>query len=143
MKTRLPIKVLPIQGDGYHLLVDAQVIDTPVRMVVDSGASRTVFDAIRIQSIIPDVQTEPLEHLSSGLGTNSLQGQKVNITSLRIGDLHIVDYIAVLLDLQHINASYQMLGIEEIDGVLGSDVLLKYQAVIDYGREEIVMNIPT
>ena len=40
-----------------------------------------------------------------------------------------------MLDLSHVNQSYEQIGLKPIDGVLGSDVLLKYNAVIDYEKK--------
>ena len=41
---------------------------------------------------------------------------------------------SVLLDLKHVNVSYDTLGYSAIDGVLGNDVLVKYKAVINYKK---------
>jgi hypothetical protein len=34
--------------------------------------------------------------------------------------------------MQHVNDSYQTLGLQVFDGVLGSDIFYKYRASIDY-----------
>lgn len=44
----------------------------------------------------------------------------------------IENFEAVLLDLAHVNESYEKLGLTPIDGVLGGDVLYKYNAAINY-----------
>jgi len=49
----------------------------------------------------------------------------------------MLDYEAVLLDLSHVNKSYEQIGLKQIEGVLGSDILLKYNAIIDYPKKEL------
>jgi hypothetical protein len=39
-----------------------------------------------------------------------------------------------VLSISHVNTTYQLLNIPKIDGVLGSDFLMKYKAVIDYDK---------
>jgi len=51
----------------------------------------------------------------------------------------ITDYNAAVLDLAHVNKSYERLEIEAIDGVLGGDILNDYKAVIDYDKKELVL----
>ncbi|HET6225081.1 MAG TPA: clan AA aspartic protease, partial [Bacteroidia bacterium] len=74
------------------------------------------------------------EKMSSGLGTNTMQSQIAMLKKIKIGEVEIEDYKAVLLDLSHVNHSYDQINIGAIDGVLGSDILLKYHAIIDYEK---------
>jgi hypothetical protein len=39
---------------------------------------------------------------------------------------------AIVLDLSHVNKSYEMIGLKPIDGVIGSDLLMKLKARIDF-----------
>ena len=56
---------------------------------------------------------------------------------LSFGDLKIEDYQAVAMDLTNINASYEMIKLPPIDGVLGGDLLRKHNAVISYKLKKI------
>ena len=127
-----------IEGDGYHLMIEAMVNNMPVRLLVDTGASKTVFDKTRLQSLVEegaDEHYEDLEQLSTGLGTNSMQGQVAELESFKFGDVEIADYPVVVLDMDHVNQSYEMLDDRGIDGVLGSDILKKYDAVIYFKKK--------
>ena len=64
-----------------------------------------------------------------------MTSELVTIKKLKIGDLEISDYKTILLDLSHVNNSYEQIGLKQVDGVLGSDILLKYNAVIDYEKK--------
>lgn len=135
--SNIPLELMNIEGDGYHLMIEAEVNEKAVRLLVDTGASKTVFDKTRLQSLMKEgaeEHYEDLEQLSTGLGTNSMQGQVAELESLKIGDVFIEDYPVVVLDMDHVNQSYDMLGDRGIDGVLGSDLLKKYDAVIYFKK---------
>ncbi len=136
--SNIPLELMKIEGDGFHLMIEAEVNGKAVRMLVDTGASKTVFDKTRLQSLVEDGAEEyyeDLEQLSTGLGTNSMQGQVAELDSFKFGDVEIKDYPVVVLDMDHVNQSYEMLGDRGIDGVLGSDILKKYDAVIYFKKK--------
>jgi hypothetical protein len=137
MVTVIPFKILSIGEEGYHLLMKVYLNRRVANVVIDTGASTTVFDKTRIEKYIGNETLMEHENLSSGLGTNSMQSHFTKIKKLKIGNLIIADYQTVLLDLSHVNQSYQQAGLPSIEGVLGSDILMKYNAVIDYSKKEL------
>ena len=68
-----------------------------------------------------------------------MESHEVEIKTLGIGKLKIKNYKTILLDLSHVNNSYKQIKIKPIDGVLGSDILHKYKAVIDYGKKKMIL----
>jgi hypothetical protein len=54
------------------------------------------------------------------------------IQSLAIGDLEIIDYEAVALDLENIHEMYAKLNLPHIDGIIGGDLLKRHKAIINY-----------
>jgi len=139
MKKRIavPFDLLSIEGDGYHLLVEALLNGRPGKMLIDTGASRTVFDKERITRFIHGAILTPADKTSTGLGTDSMEGHLVMLEKLELGELTIRNREVVLLDLAHVNKSYEKIGLMAIDGVLGSDLLAEYKAVIDYEKKEV------
>ena len=137
MKTTLPIEIVPIEDDGYHLKIIITINGKSANMILDTGASRTVFDETRIAEFVNEEKIEEQDRLSTGLGTNSMESKQVVIDNLQLGEVAIVDYNAAVLDLRHVNQSYEKLEIDPVDGVLGSDILVMYKAVIDYEKKEL------
>ena len=139
MVTKIPIQKLSIEGEGFHLMIKAKINGKKANILIDTGASRTVFDSEQIKNFIPENhdEFEDNEKLSTGLGTSSLVSQATIIKKLQFGNLIIKNYTAVVLDMKHINQSYTTLNFPAIDGVLGSDLLSKYKAVIYY-KEKIL-----
>ena len=141
MPSFIPLELIAIEDDGYHLMIEVFVNGKPARMLVDTGASRSVFDQNRIANFFdeaPDLSEN--EQKSTGLGTNTMESQALYLGELRIGELLIKKYPAVVLDMRHVNQSYETLGMEPIDGVIGSDILMKYAGLIDYGRQILRIN---
>lgn len=137
--TEIPFELVDIEGDGCHLIIDAQLCGHPIKMLIDTGASRTVFDKNRIAALIAPDMTD-MDRLSSGLGTNTMSSQKAEITDLSIGEIVIPEYTAVILDLSHVNESYLRLGYSGIDAVLGGDLMTRFNAVIDYKEKTIKLS---
>ena len=128
----VPINIISIEGDGFHLIAEGMINNKPARFVVDTGASRTVFDKDRILNYIDNPEFNEKEGISAGIGGTDLSSFIFNIEELSFGDLKINDYQAVAMDLSNVNNSYAMLKIPPVDGVLGGDLMKKYQAVINY-----------
>lgn len=139
MTSTLPLTIQAIEDDGYHLLVNLTINNKQALMIVDTGASRSVFDETRIVDFIGHNNLTDHDKLSSGLGTNTMTSKKVLIDSLQLADLTLNNYEATLLNLEHVNQSYQKIGLNPIDGILGGDILYDYKAVIDYKNSVLVL----
>jgi predicted aspartyl protease len=139
MVCRIPLEVFSIENEGYHIFIPAVINNMPARLLIDTGASRTVFDRRRIISFIGDEEAlvRKTDKLSTGLGTNAMESAVTLLQEFRLGNLFIREYQAVVLEMSHVNESYDRLGIIAVDGVLGGDILREYGAVIDYSRQEL------
>lgn len=140
MKTSLPIQIIAIEDDGFHLLTSVSINGKGASMIIDTGASRSVFDENRILPFLGHDKLEEHDRLSSGLGTNTMTSKKVTIDHLKLGNLELKNYDATILDLSHVNASYEKLDLKPVDGILGGDILKDYLAIIDYAGEELVLS---
>jgi len=139
MKTILPLEIFPIENDGYHIKVVIKVNEKEASMILDTGASRSVFDESRIMAFINGNELESHDRLSSGLGTNTMTSKKVLIEEFQLGEIVIANYEATVLDLMHVNQSYEKLDLNPVDGILGGDILNDYDAVIDYAKKELIL----
>ena len=132
MITTIKIKILSIKPAGCHLLIQAAVNGKRANLLIDTGASQTVFDVNRIKKFTKQKEFSKNGNLSSGLGTSSMQSHDFKIKEFELGGLVLKNYNALLLDLAHVNKTYLSLKLKPIDGVLGGDILKKYLAVINY-----------
>ena len=139
MMNRLKIELMPIEKDGFHIFLEALINGLSARLLLDTGASRTVFDEERIKDFITkdNHSFEKIDQLSTGLGTNTMESHSIILEEFRLGETIFKDYHAVVLNMEHVNQSYRMIGHRQIDGVLGGDLLQKLRVVVDYRRKEV------
>ncbi len=135
--TSLPIQLLPIEQDGFHILIIGRINGKKANFLVDTGASRTVFDDHEVMAFLKEACFEDNEKLSTGLGTSEMPSRVTVIDEIRFGRLKIRNYPSVVINLSNVHNSYEALGLPRIVGVLGGDLLHKHQCKIDYGRLRI------
>lgn len=141
MTIKIPLRLLNIEGDGFHLQAKAKINGKPALLIVDTGASRTVFDSTEITHYLKSEELEVHDRVSTGLGTSSMVSQVVTLGSFTLGKLKMENFPAVVLDLQHVNQTYAALGFPAIAGVLGSDVLVANKAVIDFRKKLLTLAV--
>ena len=133
----VPIQLLDIEGDGFHIMVKGSIHGKEANFLIDTGASRSVFDPNTIATFIDDLVFEKKEGLTAGVGSSDLESSTFVIDQWSIGELEITDYEAVALDLENIHEMYGKLGLPHIDGILGGDVLKRHKAVINYRNKKL------
>lgn len=138
---KIPLEFIALEGDGNHILVDVVIADQTLKMVIDTGASKTVFDrSMLIDAGVAEENILPIEIYSSGLGTNTMQSFMTTIPALAIGDWSIQQVETAVLDLSSINAAYQQMNLPPVVGVLGGDILYQYGAIINYKSKQLQLN---
>ncbi len=132
IKYEIPLQVVNLQGDGFHLLVEVVVYGQKYNAVLDTGASKTAFD----KELIEILSAGAIEHLPNqhaiGLGTISMERYLAVLPSFSIGDFVIEDYEVPVFDLSAVKFAYEQLELPPVIGVVGGDILMDYKAVIDY-----------
>ncbi len=136
-KLKIPIDVTLIQDDGYHLFIKGYIGNHGVRLLIDTGASNTVVDKKFISDKIPELKLELNEQLTTGVGSNTIQSEFTEINDLKIGNITIRSYKVAVLDLMHVNETYQIIQLPPIDGVIGCDFLVQFEAVINMKKKQL------
>ena len=133
----VPLQLLDLKGDGFHIMVKGVIHGKEAFFLIDTGASRSVFDPNTITSFINDVQFEKKEGLSAGLGISNSEIITFKMESFFIGDLEIQNYEAAAMDLEIVDDMYGTVGLPHIDGIIGGDLLKKHKAVINYRNKKM------
>ena len=128
----VPLILINLQGDGFHLLVEIVVFKEKLFAVLDTGASRSVFDKSLMEKHIKELSMSEETQAATIFSTSStLQGI---IPKLKIGRLVLKNYHSVGLDLQSVSDTYLQLGYPPISGIIGGDILMEFNAKIDYKK---------
>ena len=128
----VPLKLINLQDDGFHLLVEIVVFGETLFAVLDTGASRSVFDKALMEKHVNEISVSEETQAATIFSTaETLQGV---IPNLKIGGLTLKNYEAVALDLQSVTDTYLTMGHPAIAAIIGGDILMEYKAKIDYDR---------
>lgn len=138
MKTTVvPLTLINLQDDGFHLLVEIVVFGIKFNAVLDTGASKTVLDKMTVEQYIKKGELRISDKLSTGLGTNTMESHTVILPDLKIGKLKLKNFESAVLDLSTISTAYESLNLPPVIGVLGGDILRSHQAVISYKQSQL------
>ena len=139
MKTILPIDIVTLGEDNsYHLFVTGAINGRKYDLLIDTGASHTIFDATLIPEA-PAGKTMGQEIQSAGIHAGELKSSIGCIKKFKLGDLKRTDWTVVLIDLTHVNDLYRKFTDKRVAGLIGSDFLLKHKAIIDYKKRILVL----
>ena len=140
---QIPIRLLDIEGEGFHVMIKGKINGMEANFLIDTGASRSVFDPTVITKFIENPTFEKKEGITSGVGGNDLESSTFTINSLTFGDIEIKDYEAVALNLENIHETYQKLRLPAIDGIIGGDLLYRLKATLNYRLRKIRFTKPS
>jgi len=118
-------------------MVKGMIHGKEANFLIDTGASRSVFDPNTISTFIDDLEFEKKEGMTAGVGSSDLESATFRIDAFFIGGLEIADYEAVALDLENIHEMYEKLGLPRIDGIIGGDLLKCYKAIVNYKSKKL------
>jgi hypothetical protein len=139
---QLPIRLLDIEGEGFHVMIKGKINGMEANFIIDTGASRSVFDPTVITRFVEDPQFKKKPGITAGVGSSELESSTFIIDTLSFGDIEIKDYEAVAIDLENIHENYQKLGLPAIDGIIGGDLLYRLKATINYRLRKIRFTKP-
>jgi hypothetical protein len=138
----IPIRLLDIEGEGFHVMIQGKINGMEANFLIDTGASRSVFDPTVITKFIENPNFEKKEGITAGVGGNDLESSTFIIKSLTLGTIELSNYEAVALDLENIHENYRKLRLPAIDGIIGGDILVKLKATINYRLRKIRFTTP-
>ena len=140
MKYKINLDIIELEKRNYHVFIELKIGEKMCRLLLDTGASKTVFDTERVLRFVKESNIKANESKSVGLGVSEMETRTTVLKKLQMRKLFIKKMEVAVLPISHVNTTYQALNIPEIDGVLGSDFLMKHEAVIDYGKGVLRMN---
>ena len=134
-------QALPLTRSGQnHLLVHARINGRRAVLMVDSGAPTTLINSKR-RSHFRLTRIGNSSKLPTDVLINGVLDKLAIARSLRLGVLDIVDIPVVVADISVPRRAARMVGQEEIDGILGVDVLFGTRAVMDCEKQVLILDM--
>lgn len=123
-----------LDGGGYHLFISVKVNGKRARFLIDTGASKSVIDKGFYEKYLASKKAlKTIKRETAGLHSSVPESHFGVIKELEIGALKVKNYSVAAVDLGHVNATYAKLKKPKIQGILGSDLMLKHKMILDYG----------
>jgi hypothetical protein len=142
VKFTIPLKIIELDIQSFHLLVEAKINNIPLNLIIDTGASRTVFDRKILEERLRFTGEKTHDIQSAGIMADQIESRMGLADIFMIGNLNLKDYPVILIDLDAINKLYMKVTGITIHGLLGSDFLVKMKAVIDYKKLLLILRKP-
>jgi predicted aspartyl protease len=122
-----------------HLIVQAFINGKPALLGVDTGAPVSAIASNRRQYFGLTAVTG--SKLPPRLQINGAFNSVAIARSFRLGALSLVDEPVVMIELGPSSRAARVLHEQEIDGILGADILFPTQAVLDCQRQLLILKV--
>jgi hypothetical protein len=115
-----------------HLLIKASINKKNGVFILDTGASNSCIDFSDIDFF--DLKAVDSNHLATGAGSNEMPTKLSHENEIKIGKWSIHDHTIIAMDLSHVNYALKQFKAKPVKGILGADILMAGEALIDYAN---------
>ena len=130
---KVALKIVEMEKQDFHTILNAKISGFPVRAVLDTGASHSCVDKNFVEQMLPRNSLEKNFGINAGISGSGFEVQITDIRDFRLGYFRqeILENIAVI-DFKYINEAYKMANLKSVQFILGNDFLIEHKAIIDY-----------
>ena len=120
-----------------HLTIKASINGVQGDFILDTGASNSCvgFESIELFKL----KANNSKTKASGAGATGMMTQIAKKNHLKIGSWKCPDFHLVIFDLSHVNEALRQHKTKEVQGIIGADVLLEGDAIIDYAGKYLYL----
>lgn len=120
-----------------HLTIKAELNGIKGDFILDTGASNSCIGLADIELF--GISTENSLAKASGAGSRNIDTLSSKKNYLKIGKWTTKDLELIVIDLSHINEALNEYKAKPTHGIIGADILLKGQAIIDYSNKYLYL----
>lgn len=120
-----------------HLTVKATINGVQGDFILDTGASNSCVGFESIERF--NLKASKSKTKAAGAGATGMMTQLASGNDLQIGTWKSLDFHLVIFDLSHVNEALQQHKAKEVHGIIGADVLLEGEAIIDYSGKYLYL----
>lgn len=125
------------ESEGYNLYVDGKVNGTKARLMVDTGAFATLLHSqFVMQMKIPMHQTK---YRSIGVNLKQSRVRLANISRFSVGSMDMQNHSVGVINLERLIHGGLLEASPPVAGLLGSEMLQRYHAIIDFGTNSLYL----
>lgn len=126
---QIPLLVVNLEDNGYHLLVKARIDGVDTNLILDTGASNSLIDS-KLAKRIGAVSVN--QTMAYGFSSQNVEVQVVEIGQLEFeGGISYSHTTFAVADLSKFSQLYNQVCGYQVDGMLGSNFLIKHCSAIN------------
>lgn len=120
-----------------HLTIKAKINGVNGVFILDTGASNSCvgFESIDLFKL----NANESKTKASGAGATGMTTQIASENQLKIGTWNYPDFDLVIFDLSHVNEALRQHKTKAVQGIIGADVLLQGEGIIDYSSNNLYL----
>ena len=123
--------------DTNHLELKAKINGVSGRFILDTGASNTCVGLDKSDHF--KLTSRDSEIKAAGAGATDMETLISDQNTIQIGKWKNKKQQIVLFDLVHVNEALLAHNAQPVDGIIGSDILKKSKAIIDYSKKRVYL----
>ena len=131
-------KIFLKNNGAGHFKIHTKINGTSGNFILDTGASHTVVDKAAAEKFTLKFSSKASKD-AGGLGNSALKTRKSIGNIIDLKGFQIKKAVLIAIDLSHVNNTLKNGGSGRIDGVIGSDILKKHKALIDYSEKVLYL----
>lgn len=130
---KIKFKVLKTQ----HLLIIAKINGIKGKFILDTGASTSCVGFESIDRFLLDAEISDTK--AAGAGGTGMETQIAKNNEIQLGRWNYRRFHLVVFDMSHVNEALKQYKTKPVDGIIGADILLKGEAIIDYSNHYLYL----
>ena len=131
------LKLVELAENNYHIFLTVKTNGKRNTFILDTGASGSVVDLNYYTNSL-DAKHKTINQEVRGLHSTQSQTHVGKLKTLEIGVLQFKNVKVSCIDLSHVNQAYKLRDLKlKVNGIIGSDLLVKIGAIIDYNTMEL------
>lgn len=135
----IEISIIELDNFSFHIITEAYINGLKVNLVIDTGASMSVFDSNFFKDHVSKSAEKQEKIMSAGITASKINAVRSYAENFKIGLLEINKFPMILIDMKRINTVYRKATGKEIHGLIGSDFLVSMKAVIDFDKQLLLL----
>ncbi len=120
-----------------HIIIECEVNYVSGVFLVDTGASNSCINYLSASKF--NIDFKKSNEIASSATNKISETYHSKNNTLKIGDCEITNFDIVLFDMTFINNSLKEKEINELEGIIGGDILNQLNACINYKKKEIIL----
>ena len=123
--------------NSNHIQIECEVNNVSGIFLVDTGASNSCINYLSASKF--NIEFKKSNETASSATNKIIETYISKNNILKIGDCEKTNFNIVLFDMTYINNSLKEKEINEVEGIIGGDILNQLDVCINYKKKEIIL----